>query len=232
MAYVIDRAAEDAIFRELEALGVPLTAVSEERGEVAIAGGGPARVVIDPVDGSLNAKRGLPFSAVSIAVASGAAMSDVEVGWISELAPAGPEGAEPGVARDWWAVRGEGACLAGEPLSRLEPGPLEMLGLETARPALLARAAAAIADLEARRIRALGSVALTLCLVAAGQLDAMVTLRPIRSVDAAAAQLIVTECGGAVAFPGGDSARPGDALPGGGGPRRRDGGAPGGGLLG
>src|ERR671936_874319 len=39
---VIDRAAEDAIFGELEALGVPLTAVSEERGELAIAGGGPA----------------------------------------------------------------------------------------------------------------------------------------------------------------------------------------------
>jgi myo-inositol-1(or 4)-monophosphatase len=205
MAYVIDRAAEDAIFRELEALGVPVTAVSEERGEVAIAGGGgSARVVIDPVDGSLNAKRGVPFSAVSIAVASGAVMSDVEVGWISELAPAGPEGAEPGVARDWWAVRGEGACLAGEPLSRLEPGPLEILGLETARPPLLARAAAAIADLDARRIRALGSVALTLCHVAAGHLDGMISLRPIRSVDAAAAQLIVTECGGAVAFPGGD----------------------------
>jgi myo-inositol-1(or 4)-monophosphatase len=204
MAYVIDRAAEDAIFRELEELGVPVTAVSEERGEVAIAGGGSARVVIDPVDGSLNAKRGVPFSAVSIAVASGGGMADVEVGWISELAPAGPEGAAPGAARDWWAVRGEGACLAGEPLSRLEPGPLEILGLETARPPLLALAAAAIADLEARRIRALGSVALTLCHVAAGHLDGMISLRPIRSVDAAAGQLIVTECGGAVAFPGGD----------------------------
>jgi myo-inositol-1(or 4)-monophosphatase len=205
MSYVIDRAAEDAIFGELTALDMPVTAVSEERGEVPIAGGGPARVVIDPVDGSLNAKRGVPFSAVSIAVASGGRMGDVEVGWVAELAPAGPEGGEPGVARDWWAVRGEGACLAGEALSRLEPGPLEILGLETARPPLLRRAAAAIAELEARRIRALGSVALTLCHVAAGHLDAMISLRPVRSVDVAAAQLIVTECGGAVAFPGGDT---------------------------
>ena len=205
MAYVIDRAAEDAIFAELTALDLPVTAVSEERGEVPIAGGGPARVVIDPVDGSLNAKRGVPFSAVSIAVASGAGMGQVEIGWVAELAPAGPEGAPAGAARDWWAVRGEGACLDGAPLSRLESGPLEILGLETSRPALIARVAPALVELEARRVRALGSVALTLCHVAAGHLDAMISLRPVRSVDVAAAQLIVTECGGAVAFPGGDA---------------------------
>ena len=40
LALVIDRAAEDAVFAELEALGVGLTAVSEERGEVLVAGGG------------------------------------------------------------------------------------------------------------------------------------------------------------------------------------------------
>ena len=45
---------------------------------------------------------------------------------------------------------------------------------------------------------------MTLCLVAAGQLDAMLSLRPIRSVDAAAAQLLVTEAGGAVLFPAAD----------------------------
>ena len=45
---------------------------------------------------------------------------------------------------------------------------------------------------------------MTLCLVAADQLDGMLSLRPIRSVDAAAAQLLVTETGGAVAFPAAD----------------------------
>ena len=34
MALVIDRAAEDAVFAELEALGEPVTAVSEERGQL------------------------------------------------------------------------------------------------------------------------------------------------------------------------------------------------------
>jgi myo-inositol-1(or 4)-monophosphatase len=203
-AYVIDRAAEDAVFEEIEAIGVPVTAISEERGELRIGGGSEVRVVVDPVDGSLNAKRGLPFACVSIAVASGPRMSDVDVGWVAELDPRLSAGDEPRPGRDWWAVRGEGAFRDGEPLPRLEPGPLEVLGLETARPSLVAAAARAIESVEARRVRALGSVAMTLCLVAAGQLDAMVSLRPIRSVDAAAAQLLVIEAGGAVSFPADD----------------------------
>src|SRR5918997_4950844 len=54
LALVIDRAAEDAVFDEVERLGVPVTAVSEERGHVAVAGGGPVHLVVDPIDGSLN----------------------------------------------------------------------------------------------------------------------------------------------------------------------------------
>jgi myo-inositol-1(or 4)-monophosphatase len=204
MAYVIDRAAEAAVFSEIEALGVPVTAISEERGEVEIAGGGPVRLVIDPVDGSLNAKRGLPFACVSIAIASGPRMADVEVGWVAELDPRLTAADEPRRGRDWWAVKGEGAFRDGEALPPLHPGPLEVLGLETARPELVAAASSAIESVGARRIRALGSVAMTLCLVAAGQLDAMLSLRPIRSVDAAAAQLLVSETGGAVSFPDDD----------------------------
>jgi myo-inositol-1(or 4)-monophosphatase len=204
-AYVIDRAAEDAIFGEIERLGVSLTAISEERGELEIAGGGDVRVVVDPVDGSLNAKRGLPFACVSIAVASGPRMGDVDVGWIAELDPRLTAEHEPRRGRDWWAVKGQGAFRDGEALPPLEPGALEVLGLETARPELVAAASSAIEGVGARRIRALGSVAMTLCLVAAGQLDGMVSLRPIRSVDAAAAQLLVTEAGGAVSFPADDA---------------------------
>jgi myo-inositol-1(or 4)-monophosphatase len=192
----VDKAAEDAVFEELTAFGVPLTAVSEERGELPIGGGSDsARVVVDPVDGSVNAKRALPFACVSIAVASGPRMEDVEIGFVAELAP----------AHDWWAVRGEGAFCDGERLSPLEPGPMELLGLETARPSRVATAADALAAVEARRLRALGSVAASLCQVAAGRLDAMVTLREVRSVDVAAAQLIVKEAGGSVALPGGDA---------------------------
>src|SRR5437764_4172128 len=61
----IDKAAEDAIVARLQAVG-GVTIVSEEAGRL---GDGPTVVVVDPIDGSLNAKRGIPLFAVSIAVA-------------------------------------------------------------------------------------------------------------------------------------------------------------------
>src|SRR3954452_10106841 len=69
-ALVIDRAAEDVIFAELDALharGARLAAGSEERGEVNYAD--PAvRVFIDPIDASLNASPTMPPHAFSLAV--------------------------------------------------------------------------------------------------------------------------------------------------------------------
>ena len=81
---VIDRAAEDGVFRELERLhddGARFTAVSEERGIVGFGDPG-VLVVIDPIDGSLNAKRGLAHHALSIAVADGPTMADVRLGYV------------------------------------------------------------------------------------------------------------------------------------------------------
>src|SRR4051812_17236322 len=65
---LIDEAAEDVVFAELDKLhaaGARFTAISEERGVVDFGGNG-VRVVIDPIDGSVNAKRGLPHFALSI----------------------------------------------------------------------------------------------------------------------------------------------------------------------
>jgi myo-inositol-1(or 4)-monophosphatase len=190
---VIDRAVEDAVFAELESLEGGLTAISEERGQVEINGGGPLRVVIDPIDGSRNAKRDLPLYALSLAVAEGPTMVDVSFAFVHDFAR----------NEDWWAQRDQGAYRDGERLSGLEDGggELELLGLETAEPAALRDAAAALAAAGPRRLRALGSVALSLCYVAAGRLDAMLSLAPTRSVDAAAGQLLVREAGGEVSFP-------------------------------
>jgi myo-inositol-1(or 4)-monophosphatase len=197
MTLAIDGAVEDTVFAELEALGVGLCAISEERGLVEISGGGPIHVVIDPIDGSLNAKRKLPFYSISIAVADGDDMASVVFGYVANF-PTGEE---------WWATRGEGAFLDGK---RLEPAAhdthLEILGVESAHPWLVAAGADAIAQTRAHRLRMIGSIALSLCFVASARFDGMLCLRPSRSVDAAAGQLIVREAGGAVSFPdaGGD----------------------------
>jgi myo-inositol-1(or 4)-monophosphatase len=199
MTLAIDGAVEDALFAELETLGVGLCAISEERGLVEISGGGPISVVIDPIDGSLNAKRRLPFYSLSIAVAGGDDMASVEFGYVANF-PTGEE---------WWAARGEGAYLDGERLEAADDdAPLEILGVESAHPLLVAAGADAIARTRAYRLRMIGSIALSLCFVASARFDGMLSLRPARSVDAAAGQLIVREAGGAVAFPDAGGADP------------------------
>ena len=74
-----------------------------------------------------------------------------------------------------------------------------MVGLESAEPEWSLPALEALAG-KAYRLRVVGSIAITAAYVAAGRFDAMLSLRSCRSVDAAAAQLIVREAGGAVAF--------------------------------
>src|SRR3954454_6596075 len=116
---VIDQAAEHAVLAELESVGVPMTVVSEERGELSLHGGGPPWAVVDPVDGSLNAKRGLPYASLSIAIAEAPTLDDVVFGYVAAF--------EPEV--EWAAARGGGAFAGPEPLPPLEPGPLEILGI-------------------------------------------------------------------------------------------------------
>jgi myo-inositol-1(or 4)-monophosphatase len=192
---VIDRRCEDAIFAELERLaedGASFLAISEERGEVAFGDGGPARVVIDPIDGSLNARRTLPSHSLSIAVASGPSMADVELGYVYDF----------GAGEEFVARRGAGATLDGSPIEVAAAAggeKLELLGIESAEPGRLRPVVEAL-DGRVYRLRVIGSIAITAAYVAAGRLDGMLSLRPCRSVDAAAAQLIVREAGGAVAF--------------------------------
>ena len=101
----IDEAAEDVVFDELDALhaeGPVLRALRGARRDRLRRRRGA--VVIDPIDGSLNAKRGLPHHALSIAVADGTTMADVAFAYVFDFGP----------REEWWARRGEGAWLNGE----------------------------------------------------------------------------------------------------------------------
>lgn len=195
---VIDNTAENVVLTELGALqedGYRFIAISEESGEIDYGDAG-VRVIIDPIDGSLNAKRGISHYALSIAVADGETMADVAFAYVYDFGP----------SEEWWARRGEGAWLDGV---RLDPtlderrgrdGRLEVLGIESADPRWVAASIDSLVS-SAYRLRALGTIASSLCQVAAARFDGMVSLRRARGVDSAAGQLIVREAGGVVSFP-------------------------------
>jgi myo-inositol-1(or 4)-monophosphatase len=191
---VIDREAEQIVFGELEALhrsGAEFTAISEERGEVVFGdGSSDHRVVIDPIDGSLNARRTLPSFALSLAITDGPSMADARFGFVYDF----------GAREEFVAEHGLGARLDGEPLLARGPGyGLELVGLEAAKPELILPIVAGLRG-KAYRCRAVGSLAITLCYVAAGRFDGMLSARDSRSVDVAAAQLIAREAGASLKF--------------------------------
>jgi myo-inositol-1(or 4)-monophosphatase len=191
---VVDRRAEDAVLRrldELHAEGAEFRLVSEELGERVYGDPGDAVVVVDPIDGSLNAKRLLPYYCISLAFATGPTLDHVQHGYVRDF----------GSGEEWVAQAGGGATVDGRPLGGVRPKErFGVVALEATNTALVTRAASRL-DGHTGRIRIMGAVALSLCQLADGRLDAVATLKPCRSVDLAAAVLVVREAGGALVFP-------------------------------
>jgi len=192
---VIDQSAEDVVFDELEKLhasGLRMRAIAEERGEVGFGNtDGAPLVVIDPIDGSMNARRTIPSHAFSLAVASSDSLADVTFGYVYDF----------GAGDEFWAAAGEGAWLNDNRIncdSTIDR--FEVVAIEAANPT---RLVPMLGELEgkASRLRVVGSIAISLCYVAANRFDAMLTARPCRSVDAAAGQLVVREAGGIIEIP-------------------------------
>ena len=184
----VDAAAEKVILERLRAID-GATIVSEEVGE--LKGDGGLRIVVDPIDGSLNAKRGIPFFSLSVAVAEGETMDDVVFGYVYDF----------GSGEEWTAQRGGGALLNDADLGPILPKEeIEILSFEATLTSSVAEKAAAMVGI-AYRLRIMGSLALSLCHLAAGRVDAVCSLKAARAVDIAAAQLLVRERGLAIDLP-------------------------------
>ena len=184
----LDRAAEAAVFGRLEAAaddGERFSVLSEEVGRRSFGADFPL-VLVDPVDGSLNAKQGLPFFGIMLALLDGPTVAETAVGCVVNLVSGEP----------WTAIRGQGAWRSGRPVVVQPPqesGGIQLLGLES-NPRSLEVARPLVE--RSGKVRILGSMALSIAHTAAGGFDAFCAPVPMRVFDMAASLLMLAETGG------------------------------------
>lgn len=203
----IDQIAEEIIIQELEKVGKPFVMISEEIGiykwdgskrtpvellnETTISELPACYIILDPVDGSSNAIRGIPFSCVSIAVASQPRISQIEIGVLVSLQ----------TGDVYMAEKGKGSFLNGVKLhcSKVSDISQAFMGtdLDSSEKCkeLVVENENLFRAVSKRRI--LGSCALELGFIAAGNMDLYFDVRGVlRIVDFAAGYLILSEAGG------------------------------------
>jgi myo-inositol-1(or 4)-monophosphatase len=192
----VDLAAENAIVDTLKQHDVSFTLVSEESGVKKFgASANECFVTVDPIDGTTNLIRGLPFYACSIAVSDKPMLEDVYAGMVADL------------FHDitYTAFKGKGAYRDRKKIETSKTASLDdaVLGLDlnTYKVEKVAPRLTALIG-KTKHIRHFGANALELCYVADGLTDAFVDMRgKLRTTDVAAGFLIVKEAGGIVTSP-------------------------------
>lgn len=174
--YALDLTADDAALAVLRRAGVGV--LSEESG-FEDRGTGEV-VIIDPVDGSTNCARGVPWYSTALCL-------------VDRDGPAVALVANQATGERWTAVRGQGAHVDGRPLRPSE--------CTRTRDAILGLNGLPPEHLGWQQARVLGAVSLDLCLVAAGVLDGYVDcVTEAHGVwDHAASTLICREAGASIA---------------------------------
>jgi len=199
-----DLAADELVLEELEALCPGGLVLTEERSGCVAFGRQPARhlFVVDPVDGSDNHGRGLPLSAVSIAVLDGEGPLDPDRVAHALVGPL--DGGEA-----FLAARGAGAWQG--------TTKLETSGVQRIEDALVScelnhwapdpRLAVLLS--RCRGVRSYGCASRAIALVARGALDAHIDIRNRLTPESfLAASLLLTEAGGRLCRPDGTPVGP------------------------
>ncbi len=184
----IDKFAEDAVLAFMDEKGIDLNVLSEEIG--SIDRGAKKTLVLDPIDGTLNCTRGIPFFSISMAVCT-KSMADADHALVKNLYS----------GDTYYARRGGGAEMNGHRIAvskynRDDSVFMMFDGRDVAPESEKVKALAS-------RVRTMGCASLEMCLVAQGSAQAHYMnctkrSRMIRIVDIAASCLILREAGGEV----------------------------------
>ncbi len=184
MSRRIDLIAEKTVIDILRKRGIDATIIGEECGRIE---GKRGYIIMDAIDGTTNAVRGIPFYCCSIAYATDFRLSTVTDAAIIDLARGDL----------YYASKGKGAFLNGKRISAKKESPADPaigINISGVKPTVIERLAPIIA--EADHTRQFGANALEMCFLARGLLDAYIDLRgKIRPTDIAAGYLIAKEAG-------------------------------------
>jgi len=190
-----DQVAEDVLMEKL--LSVAGTRVLSEEAGFKGDPDGDTLAIVDPLDGSSNFARGIPFYCTSVAVIEGDTLQDVKVGVVRDLL----------TGDVYHAIRGKGTKKNGIQVHTRQVADLSraVLGIDVSREdsERVARLAPLISA--ASRQVHFGANALELSYVSDGTVDAFVDLRgKIRITDLAAAYLVASEAGATISDPQGN----------------------------
>jgi len=194
----IDIEAEKAIVETILGQNISFTLISEESG-IREYGENPNEnyVTADPIDGTTNLTRGIPFYATSIAVSAKPELDAVHAALVADLFH----------GTTYTAEKGKGACRNGEKIAPSKQTSLENavigIDLNTYKAREIAPKITSLIE-RTKHIRHLGANALELCYVADGTTDAFIDIRgKLRTTDTAAAWLIIKEVGALITTPNG-----------------------------
>ena len=189
----IDLAAEKALIDCLSKHEISCTLISEEAGTKKIGFGNPEYYVItDPVDGTTNAIRGLPFSANVIAVSTSPYLKDVETAVVHDI------------IHDviYSAQINKGAYRNGEKIKTSKKTEITdaVIGIDfnTIKVQELVIKLKELLKIT-NHFRHFGANALEVCYVADGMIDAFIDIRgKLRVTDVVSSYLILKEAGGII----------------------------------
>ncbi len=177
----VDQILDEAILERARDLGIGV--ISEESGQSGDASSG-LWAYVDPLDGSRNAARGIPFFCTSIAIADGPGHDHLLAGVVRNLVTGETVHAGDG------PVRVDGDVHEPRPFN---PGEVMVAVIaDSAKDEIKAE--------QGRRghhMRDLGSAALEMAYIATGALDAFLVRQPwLRNIDIAAGMHLVDRAGG------------------------------------
>ncbi|NWG10200.1 D-fructose 1,6-bisphosphatase [Candidatus Bathyarchaeota archaeon] len=194
----VDLTAENAIVNTLKSHKISFTLISEESGIKTYGEAAHKHfVTTDPIDGTTNLMRGIPFYVTSIAVSTKPTLETVHEALVADLY----HGAT------YIAQKGEGSYRNNQQITPSKIVSLEEavigMDLNTYKVQNIIQQIIGLVK-KTKHIRHFGANALELCYVADGTTDAFIDVRgKLRSTDIAAAYLILEEAGAKITTPEG-----------------------------